>query len=511
MRANLLVLTLLAGPALSQEVLQHPPSFEPRPLPAHIYAGGWEHFVGGGVAAFDCDGDQMPELYIAGGDNPAQLMRNETPHPGADLAFRAQTPPALQLRNLIGAYPLDIDGDAILDLAILRVGPDILLRGLGDCEFALFDNLGFDSADHWTTAFSATWEGDNQLPTLAFGTYVDRADPAGPFETCDDTLLYRPENGRYGAPQHLTPGYCALSMLFTDWNRDGHADLRISNDRHYYGRVGQEQMWAMWPEPRQYTPDDGWRPYHLWGMGIASRDITQDGYADVFLTSMGDQKLQTLAPDADGPTYLDATFDYGTTAHRPHTGQDGRPSTGWHAAFGDVNNDGRDDIFIAKGNVEQMPDAAMQDPNNLLMQLPHGRFQEASVEAGIASMQKSRGAALLDLNLDGRLDLTVVNRRSQAELYQNTTTGGTMLGVIVTAPPPNTQAIGTVIEVLDDSRLQTREITVGGGHASGTAGILHFGLGDQHSADIRAIWPDGTVGDWQSVAANQVVPLSRDH
>ncbi len=267
-------------------------------------------------------------------------------------------------------------------------------------------------------------------------------------------------------------------------------------------------MWAMEPTPRLYSEADGWMTYSLWGMGIASRDLTGDGYSDVYLTSMGDQKFQVFDPTTHGPTYRDVTYARGTTAHRPHSGGDGRPSTGWEAAFGDVNNDGRDDIFVAKGNVEQMPDAAMRDPNTLLIQSVDGNFTEAAEEAGVATMARSRGAILADLNLDGRLDLAVVNRRAPMELYENLGPAGNWLLVTLATPAPNTQAVGAFIELRTEMGLQTREIMVGGGHAGGFAGANHFGLGASQDAEIRVIWPGGTASKWQKVAANQRLTLT---
>ena len=503
MRPELYVLLMLPT-ALAAEV--QTPRFTPVEIARHIYDGGWEHFVGGGVAVFDCDGDGLPEMFAAGGASPSQLFRNTSE---GSISYKANTPEELTLTGVTGAYPLDIDSDGIQDLAILRVGPDLLMKGAADCRFSPFTSLGFQSDDHWTTGFSATWEDGQSLPTLAFGTYVDRSNPDGPFEACSPTVLYRPQSDNYLPPEHLDPGYCSLSVLFSDWSRSGRADLRVSNDRHYYVKGGQEQLWAMGPDPTLYSAEDGWLPYSIWGMGIASRDLTGDGFPEVYLTSMGDQKLQMFDPEAKGPTWRDATYERGTTAHRPHAGGDGRPSTGWHAQFGDANNDGLDDIFVAKGNVEQMPDAALDDPNNLLLQDRQGQFVEVSVTAGIASMAKSRGAALVDLNADGWLDLVVVNRGSALELYENQPQSGNWLMVEVLQDEPNRFAVGGFIEVKTPSGLQTREITIGGGHASGIAGPHHFGLGATDSVEARVIWPDGRIGDWQAFGANQTVQIER--
>ena len=108
---------------------------------------------------------------------------------------------------------------------------------------------------------------------------------------------------------------------------------------------------------------------------------------------MADNKLQTLAAvPADGtppkPSYADVAFAKGVTAHRPYTGDDLKPSTAWHTQFEDVNNDGLVDLFIAKGNVGEMPDFAMKDPNNLLLQLADGKFVEAGDKAGVASVEQ---------------------------------------------------------------------------------------------------------------------------
>ncbi len=477
----------------------------------HQYTGGWEHFVGGGISSFDCDGDKYPELYLAGGSAPATLLRNRSASAQGKLHFEAQTPQELAIKHVTGSYPLDIDSDGVLDLVVLRVGENILLRGEGGCRFSAFPaSTGFHSADHWTTAFSASWEKDQRLPTLAFGNYVDRARLDGPFQACDDNYLYRPQQDHYLAALKLTPGFCALSMLFSDWGRHGRMDLRISNDRHYYVSGGSEQLWAMETKPRLYTAQDGWIDYSLWGMGIASRDLTGDGYPEIFLTSMGDQKLQTIDRSASGPRYLNARFDRGITAHRPYTGDDGRPSTGWHAEFADVNNDGRDDIFIAKGNVEQMLSSAVLDPNNLLIQNSDGKFAEQALSAGVASFAKSRGATLTDLNLDGLPDLAVLNRNAVAEIYQNRSrSDGHWLLLNLIQPGANPNAIGAKVEVRANDHVWYREITIGGGHAGGACGYQHFGLGDANSLRLRVTWPDGVVSDWIKLDSNQQVSLTR--
>ena len=489
----------------------------------HRYDGEFTYFVGGGVAAFDCDDDGREDLYFAGGAEPAELYRNASPVGGA-LRFEPIADAATDLDAVTGAYPLDIDGDGTTDLAVLRVGEDVLLRGLGDCRFERANEAWrFDGGEAWTAAFSATWEQDATLPTLAFGNYLvlDDAGEPQPDYACGDNDLFRPDAGgdAYGEPIALTHGWSALSVLFSDWDRSGRRDLRISNDRHYY-RDGEEQLWRMeqGAPPRLWTQQEGWQTLRVFGMGIASTDLTGDGYPEVYLTSQADNKLQTLVDGAAEPRYEDMALEAGVTAHRPYAGDTTMPSTGWHAEFDDVNNDGYIDLFVAKGNVEAQEGYAMRDPSNLLIGQPDGTFVEGATDAGIVSFARARGAALVDLNLDGLLDLVVVNRRENVGLWRNVGAGsgeraaplGNWIAIRLQDDGANRDGIGAWVDVTLGDRVLTREVTVGGGHAGGQLGWIHVGIGDAEQADIVVRWPGGGTTGPITVGAKRFAMIGRD-
>jgi enediyne biosynthesis protein E4 len=484
----------------------------------HVYDGGYHYFVGGGVAVFDCDGDRRPELYVAGGSKPAGLYRNQSPT-GGQLRFTRLADATTDLTQVAGAYPLDVDSDGLTDLAVLRVGEDVMLRGLGGCRFERAnERWSVDGGRAWTVSFSATWEGTRRLPTLAFGNYVALTGTGQRAGGCANHALLRPEGDRYGPATVLSPGWCTLSILFSDWDRSGRRDLRMTNDRHYY-RHGQEQLWRMaeGEPPRPYTAAEGWGTMQIWGMGIASQDLTGDGRPEVYLTSQGDNKLQTLADRSGRPAFEDVAFRRGATAHRPYAGDVTKPSTAWHAEFQDVNNDGYIDLFVSKGNVEAQPEYAAKDPNNLLLGRPDGSFTEAAQQAGITNFDRSRGAAVSDLNLDGLLDLVQVSRREPVRVFRNLGAGGPerpqamgdWVALRLQQPAPNRDAVGAWVEVRAGGRTQLRELTVGGGHAGGQLGWMHFGLGAADRVELRVQWPDGTRGPWMKAAANQFLTVAR--
>ncbi len=161
----------------------------------HAYAGGWEFMVGGGVATLDCDDDGFDDLFLAGGEGQARLYRNASAVAGP-LRFEPVAS-GLELGGVTGGYPLDVDGDGLLDLVLLRVGENVAMRGRGDCRFERANEAwGFDGGDAWSTALAATWERGLDWPTLAVGNYIDRREEAFPWGSCTDNWLHRPAAGR---------------------------------------------------------------------------------------------------------------------------------------------------------------------------------------------------------------------------------------------------------------------------------------------------------------------------
>ncbi|MBK6616075.1 CRTAC1 family protein [Ottowia sp.] len=480
------------------------------------YEDDGEFMVGGGLASFDCDRDGLPELVMAGGVNTSKFFKN-TGVRGGPLRF-VETRSGLEMAGVSGAYPLDIDGDGLVDLVLLRVGAIEVFRGQAGCKFErVTDAWNLHSGNAWHTSFSATWEKGQSWPTLAVGTYIDRDRRTFPWGHCTPGLLFRPnpQGSGYLAPIELKPGHCALSMLFYDWSGKGTTALRVSNDRDYF-KGGKEQLWQLTPgaPPRGLDEADGWKSLQLWGMGIAVRDLDGDGAPEVFLTSMADNKLQTLDSGTSRPSFKDIAFAAGVSAHRPYVGGDVRPSTAWHAQFEDFNNDGSVDLFIAKGNVEGKH-FAMLDPNNLLLQVRPMHFAEFGDKAGIGSVKEGRGAIVADLNMDGLLDIVVVNRNERAEMWRQLPFDApskrltNWVQLRLQQAGGNVWGVGSMLEFESGGVLQRREVTVGGGHASGAMGWTHFGMGKATAGRVRVRWPDGDTGSWMPVKSGEFLVVDR--
>jgi hypothetical protein len=124
---------------------------------------------------------------------------------------------------------------------------------------------------------------------------------------------------------------------------------------------------------------------------------------------------------------------------------------------------------------------------------------------------------LADFTMHGLLDLVEVNYGEPVKVWRNVGSGdagrvvqmGNWLAIRLDQAAPNRDAIGAWIEVQVGKSAIRRELTIGGGHAGGQLGWVHFGLGEARSVQVRVQWPDGEVSPWLPSAANQFVVIER--
>lgn len=142
---------------------------------------------------------------------------------------------------------------------------------------------------------------------------------------------------------------------------------------------------------------------NLMGGGIAIIDFDNDGFEDIYLT--GGVYEDHLFKNNGNKTFTDVTdlsgiFDATRTVHT------------MGAISGDINSDGYEDLFIPTESGER----------NILFLNNHGEsFENIALDAGLGSKSWSMGAAFGDYNLDGNLDLYVINyiKRPSAILDEN--------------------------------------------------------------------------------------------
>jgi hypothetical protein len=219
-------------------------------------------------------------------------------------------------------------------------------------------------------------------------------------------------------------------VCWLDYDRDGWMDLFVVNsyserDTGRWQKQGGLPRSALFHNVKGRFVDVSARSganLAVRGTGCVAADLDQDGHTDLYVATAGTSAL--LWNRGDG-TFAEGARAAGVTAY------------GWHssAAVGDVNGDGRPDLYVA-GYTDvnaETPGSDAGFPTNYqgvrdLLYLNtgrgkggHARFREVGRGAGLetARFDHSLGAVLSDLDGDGRLDLYVANDEDPNRLYEN--------------------------------------------------------------------------------------------
>jgi len=434
----------------------------------------------GGATWFDADSDGHLDLFIANGNLDAQpnsLFLNDgaggfVPAANAgDLLTDAES----SIGGTVGDY--DGDGDPDLFVTNRTVSLNALYRNDGGTFVRIESgDPANDVADSNTSAWvDIDSDGDLDL----FVTNFNAAN-----------ILYRNDGGALVRTEALPITSVVSPSIngnWADFDRDGDADYFMGNgagpnaDDVLYRNDG-----ALSFSPLSFS--DGAAT-----LGSSWGDYDNDGDLDLFTAHFLDADNSLYRNESDPASLVPTTL--------PPVTSSGGQSTG--SVWGDVDNDGDLDLFVANFGQDNALYLSSGPPNYTFTLAPDG---PATTGGG-----SSFGAAMADADADGDLDLFVANQNGEANfLYENTTMGGAWLAFDLVGTPPNTTALGASVTVTAEIggvvRMQYRQVLAHSGYNSQTT-RLHVGLGDATTATVRVVWPSGAETVMENVAVNQLLTV----
>ena len=488
----------------------------------------------GGVAILDYDGDGDRDLFFVNGGTragdshatTAMLYRNDGTGQFADVSAEA----GVDVEGWgMGVAVWDVDGDEWPDIYLTAWGPNTLLRNRGDGTFEALP-LAAGAQDHrWSTGIAAAdYDLDGDVD-LYVAQYVDRPQgsvlaveplcswrgiaafcgPAG-MRAVPDKLFERIQGDpSLDDPSQLfadvslaagledqVPAY-GLGAVAGDLDEDGDADLYVANDAtpNFLYRNQRSEM-VGWPGLLQQiggdagvaVSADGRRQA---GMGISIGDLDDDGRTDLLVSNFSHDHVSLYRQQKESLHFRETAFD-------SDLGRQTLATLGWGTGFVDFDHDADLDLFLANGHVYPQVDAAgigtTYAQRNQIFRNELGYLRDVSKFSGPALQVEavSRGAAFGDLDEDGDVDAVIVNLDDVPSLLRNEGVAAGWLTVELVGTGLNTSAIGArVVVVLPDGQQMTREVRAGTGYLSQDDHRLHFGTRDAKYVGVTVFWPGG--------------------
>ncbi len=244
-------------------------------------------------------------------------------------------------------------------------------------------------------------------------------------------LAFRHNNGAYG--RKLLPETLGSGCAFLDYDADGWQDILLVNGMDWPGRKRQRSTLRLYRNNRNGTFTDVTRAAGLdaemYGMGVAVGDFDNDGFPDVLVTCVGQNRLFR---NTGKGTFVDVTRA---------SGLGGREAFSTSAMWVDIDRDGSLDLFVCnyvrwsaehdvfcsldgKQKSYCTPEAYRGETCWLFRNRGNGTFEDVTATCGIFdSSSKSLGIALIDHDSDGWPDLFVANDTQPNKLYRNLRNG----------------------------------------------------------------------------------------
>jgi hypothetical protein len=509
--------------------VHHRPTFDPQiaGIEPHVAA------LGASVSVADFDGNGWPDLYLTNSrfGEPNALYRNKGDGTFEDVAA------TVGLANLnrpgdgvsMGAVWGDFDNDGREDVLVYRYGYLALFRNVDRRHFE--DVTAQAGLRRWVNSNGAIWldydrDGLLDLYVTAYFRDVDLWHLAttkimhNSFEFATNggknLLFHNLGSGKFeDVTDRMGVGSTrwTLAAASADLNGDGWPDLYLAND------YGPEELYLNDHGRRFVLTTAGLESESKSGMSVTLGDAYNRGRLDAFVTNISERG------------YLFQNNNLRLN-EMPEAGRFRNVAEGaiadagwaWGAQFGDLNNDGANELFVANGfisadrqknywyamskiagaNARFFEDAATwptfgnaslsgYEPSRVYLNRGAAGWVDVATRVGATDLYDGRAVALADLSNRGAVDVIVANQNQPPVLYRDyPDSTNHWIAFTLVGTRSNRSAIGAEV-VLESGTLTQRRIVDGGsGFASQNDRRLHFGLGAREWVDRVVIhWPSG--------------------
>jgi hypothetical protein len=476
----------------------------------------------GGVAAIDFDNDGRMDLFFTNGAHLPELakttpefynclLRNRGDGTFEDVTARAGLTGSA-LGFCFGVAVADYDNDGSDDIFICNAGANTLYHNNGNGTFTdVTAASGLNRKGENVLSVGAAWfdynnDGLLDLIVTNYTVWTPQADKTCRMdekrdEYCSPTVyksvasnLYRNlGNGRFedvtdasGIGKALGKG---MGISIADFNGDGWMDIFVANDTEPNFLFINQHDGTFKESGLELGVAYNSQGDTVSGMGCDAADFDNDGWIDIVYNDLSGQVFG-LMKNESGKAFTDATWN-------SKLGALTRSLSGWSIGFIDFDNDGWRDIYSANGDVDNL--AANSRQHDTMFRNIEGKTLVDVTDAmgpDFAFIGYQRGAAFVDLNNDGFMDLVVTSLGERPRIMMNNALNENhWIMFDLKGRVSNRNGIGAFIKVVAGSgRALYKQVSASVGFMSSSDRRAHFGLGAEARIEhVEIRWPSGIV------------------